>query len=183
MDSLSSFSVAVTVASALVVGTIDVWTFRVPNLLTFPLLICGIAFHVITSGASGLQLSLFGAFFGFAVLLFPYLIGGVGGGDVKFMAAVGAWLGMPATLFVFVVAGLATGLYSVMLLAWQGRGRRVLMEIYVLLFQVRAIGRHLGAEERVETVAKSDDRRRRLVPFAAMVAFAMIALLIWQRVY
>ena len=48
------------------------------------------------------------------------MLGGVGAGDVKLLAAIGAWLGFTSTLYVFVVAGLAAGAYAVVVLCLRG---------------------------------------------------------------
>ena len=48
--------------------------------------------------AGGLTEALAGAALGFALLVGPYAIGGMGAGDVKALMALGAWLGAPATL-------------------------------------------------------------------------------------
>jgi len=42
-----------------------------------------------------------------------------------------------------------------------------------------AFGHHLGADGRIETEVKRADRYRRLVPFGAMVAVGLAAVLIW----
>lgn len=147
--------------------------------MTFPLIVTGIVYHAVVGGFTALQSSLLGAFFGLAILFVFYAMGAMGAGDVKLMAGIGAWLGMPATVYVFGIAGLATGLYSVLLLAWGRRSRRVGGELRIGLLRLRALGRHLGAEERVEAVVKQSDRRQRLIPFAAMVALAVGILLVW----
>ena len=54
-----------------------------------------------------------GILFGFAALIILYLVGGMGAGDVKLMAALGAWLGMPLTFYVFIASSLAAGIYSI----------------------------------------------------------------------
>ncbi|MBW1992755.1 MAG: prepilin peptidase, partial [Deltaproteobacteria bacterium] len=57
---------------------------------------------------------------GFALLIVPYLLGGMGAGDVKALAALGAWLGPWQTFILFFYMALAGGLISLTLLAWKG---------------------------------------------------------------
>lgn len=81
-------------------AVVDWWKFKVPNYLTFPLILGGwllglvhtLGFHP-DNGSGGFLASVGGTFWGFA-LLFPMLaIGGVGTGDVKMQMGFGAWIG------------------------------------------------------------------------------------------
>src|SRR5206468_9815689 len=137
----------------------------------------GVIYQAAVGGFPGLGNSLAGVFFNLLLVLLFYLIGAMGAGDVKFMAGVGAWLGMPLSAYAFFVAALATGVYSVCVLIWEGGIARASVTLHVLMYQVRQLGvlsRHLSGLERVEEIAKRSDRRRRLVPFAAMVALGVI---------
>jgi prepilin peptidase CpaA len=58
-----------------------------------------------------------GAAFGFALLLGPYAVGGVGAGDVKALMALGAWLGPAETLGATAWAVIAAGAFGLALLA------------------------------------------------------------------
>lgn len=181
MDSPLVVPLVVTVVFTSGAAVSDLRSFSVPNALTFPLIASGVVYHVMTGGLAGLQSSLLGAFFGIAILFVFYVMGGMGAGDVKLMAGVGAWLGMNMTVYVFGIAGLATGLYSFVLLARQNRLGQVTARLRIGLFRLWAVGKHLGAEERVESVVRKHDRRERLVPFAAMIAIAVVLILIWSR--
>jgi prepilin peptidase CpaA len=173
-QSLAVPGVVLLVAASIAAVT-DVWKFKVHNGLTFPLLASGLAYHGIADGWSGLGASALGVLFGFAVLLVPYAMGGVGGGDVKFMAGVGAWLGVSDAINVFVIAALAGGVYGVALILLSGKPREALINLQILLLRLRAFGLHVRADERVEDEVKRSDRRRRLIPFAAMVALGVVA--------
>ncbi len=180
MDSPMTVPLMVVVVSSVVASITDLRSFRIPNGLTFPLIVGGIVYHVIVGGLAGLQPSLVGAFFGFAVLFPLYLMGGMGAGDVKLLVGVGVWLGLPATVFVFFIAGLATGVYSLVLLVWRGRLGVTAAKLRIGLFRLQAMAKHLGTEQRVESVVTQDDRRLRLIPFGAMIALAVCVMLIWS---
>ena len=175
----SPIALGVVAVVATVAGVMDVRTFKVSNRLTIPFALSGLAYHLIVHGWAGLSSSLLGALFGFAVLFGLYLLGAVGAADVKLMTGIGAWLGAFITVYVFAVAAGATAVYSIVILLWRGGLPAVLTTVQVTLIQLHTMTRHLGAEERVEVVVKSPDRRKRLVPFAAMVALGTLVVLAW----
>jgi prepilin peptidase CpaA len=108
-----------------------------------------------------------------------YLLGGMGAGDVKFMAAVGAWLGVALTFYVFLASAIAAGLYALVLIAAFGSARETLLNLQIIGQRVRMFVRHLGAEERIETEVRRVDRHRRIIPFAAMMAVGMVGVLVY----
>jgi len=85
----------------IVAAVIDGWKLKVPNWLTFPLILSGWAlgighnFDVLppVTGYGGFGASLVGTILGFALLFPVYAIGGMGAGDVKMQMGFGAWIG------------------------------------------------------------------------------------------
>lgn len=104
-----SIPVVVVFVAVMIAAIIDVWKFKIANILTFPLLLSGLLYHSCMGGASQLAASLLGALLGFAILILFYLLGGMGVGDVKLAAALGAWLGMPSILYLLLASALAAG--------------------------------------------------------------------------
>jgi prepilin peptidase CpaA len=167
--------------AASIAAVTDVWKFKVYNLLTLPLLASGLLYHVINGGAVGFAGSFLGALVGFGIMIFLYVMGGMGAGDVKFVTALGAWLGLPMTLYVLLAGCIAAGVYAVVLLVTTASFRETLLNIQLLWLRVACLGRHLGSEDRVETEVKRSDRRRRLIPFSAMIALGLVATVLWLR--
>ena len=66
---------------------------RVSNWIPVAALAGGLGWHVATSGWRGILTAIAGAAAGFGVFLVFYLLGGMGGGDVKLMAGLGSLLG------------------------------------------------------------------------------------------
>ncbi len=171
---------AVVLVAALAAAVLDVWKFKVYNAVTLPLLVSGLLYHGVLGGAVELAGSLLGVVFGFGILIGFYVMGGMGAGDVKLMAAVGAWLGMPSTFFVFIASSLATGIYAIVLVLAYGKLTETWVNLQIVWYRLTVIGRHLGAEDKVETEVNRADRRSRLIPFAAMVALGVVATLVWS---
>src|SRR5436305_4187937 len=87
-------------AALVVAAVIDGWKLKVPNWLTFPLVlsgwllgICHDAGMLDGTGTGGFGASLAGTAVGFALLFPVYSIGGMGAGDVKMQMGFGAWIG------------------------------------------------------------------------------------------
>src|SRR5438132_4426338 len=82
----------------IVAAVIDGWKLKVPNWLTFPLILSGWLLGLLhdiglLSGVGGIGASLAGTALGFALLFPVYAIGGMGAGDVKMQMGFGAWIG------------------------------------------------------------------------------------------
>jgi prepilin peptidase CpaA len=173
--------IALVLIAALIAAVTDVWKFKVYNLLTFPLLASGLLYHAVYGGAPGFAGSFLGALIGFVLMIFLYAMGGMGAGDVKFVTALGAWLGLPLTLYVLTAGCIAAGVYSAVLLVVGASWRETALNLQILWLRLVCLGRHLGSEDRVEVEVKRHDRRRRLIPFTAMIALGLVATLLWLR--
>jgi leader peptidase (prepilin peptidase)/N-methyltransferase len=110
----------------------DVTAFVLPNVLTYPLLLCGLGLSLASGREAALE-STIGAAAGAASLLlvkrcYRILKGreGLGMGDVKLFAAAGAWVsiqGLPQTLLIASLLGLVyAGFYL------RGSGRNFALE-------------------------------------------------------
>src|SRR5262249_25892211 len=133
--------------------------------------------HGYIDGASGIIASLVGAIFGFTVLGVLYCMGGMGGGDVKLLAAIGAWLLLPVTFWLLVASALAAGAYALIVIVPFGRFNQTWVTLRIIYYRVTAVARHLGADDNVEMAVGQNDRRTRVIPFAAMVAVGLFTLL------
>src|SRR5436309_1991976 len=96
--SLENWPVLVICVGMLAAAIIDWWKFKVPNKLTFPLIIAGWILGLcnnfgLEAGHGGIGAALAGTFLGMALLLPVYAIGGMGAGDVKMTMGFGSWIG------------------------------------------------------------------------------------------
>jgi prepilin signal peptidase PulO-like enzyme (type II secretory pathway) len=108
-----------------------------------------------------------------------YWVGGMGAGDVKFVTAIGVWLGLPLTLYVMTAGCIAAGVYALVLMVSAPSLKETILNIQILWIRLVCLGRHIGSEDWVETELNRPDRRRRLIPFSAMMAIGLVATLVW----
>ncbi len=87
----------------------DVCKQKIYNIVIFPAILVSLALNVWSGGLVGFKFSLVGFFTGFAILLLPYLMGGMGAGDVKLLAFIGALKGsifvLNTAMFMGVIGG------------------------------------------------------------------------------
>ena len=118
--------VAPVIVLVTVAARADVRTRTIPNRLTFPALLLGIAVHGAIGGLDGLKSSLVGMAVAGGVLLPGWLFRWMGAGDVKLMAAVGAWLAWPQALIAVLASLVMGGAISLIMALRRGMLRRAL---------------------------------------------------------
>jgi prepilin peptidase CpaA len=101
------------VAVALISAAWDLKTRRIPNVLTFGSTIVALGVHLYASGLSGAGWSIAGWLVGVAFFLPFFVLGGMGAGDVKLLAALGAWLGPGQAAWVALFSLIAGGVLGV----------------------------------------------------------------------
>lgn len=82
---------------------------KIPNCLTLPAIALGFLLNFLGNSWNGLIFAFFGLLVGMGLLMLPYLLGGMGGGDVKFLGALGAMLGSYSVLNIFLYTTLVGG--------------------------------------------------------------------------
>ena len=111
----------VVMAIALLAGLVDLFTRRVPNMLTGPAWILGLAWALGDGGVGRFAEVLAAS----VILATPYvllfLFAGGGAGDAKLMAAIGAWLGILNGLVALFAIALCGALLAVAYALHRGR--------------------------------------------------------------
>ncbi len=104
----------------IVAAIIDGMYLKVPNNITFPLILGGWAWSLMDGGLSGLGWSVLGTFVGLALLYFLHAVGGMGGGDVKLLGAIGAWVYTEHVWNIFVATTIVGAIMAVLMvcLVW-----------------------------------------------------------------
>jgi prepilin peptidase CpaA len=106
---------------------------KILNIVTLPAILTACIYHFFTSGLEGFYFSGQGFLVGLGLLIIPFLMGGIGAGDVKLLAAVGAWKG---TFFIFytgIYAGIVGGLIALFILL---KRRQLISTLRRMLFSV-----------------------------------------------
>jgi len=98
---------------------------RVPNWCTVPAMTIGIVLaywrDALTRGNPCLLDACMGLAFGGGLFLILFLLGGMGGGDVKLMGAVGALEGFRFTIWAMLYVALVGAAMAISLLIWHGK--------------------------------------------------------------
>jgi prepilin peptidase CpaA len=107
-----SGQLALCVLVAILASGEDIWRRRVSNFVTLGAFVAGVALQTYLGGLAGLGDSLLGGFYGFAVFLVFFLLGGMGGGDIKLMAAFGAILGGDKIWLAAILTGILGAVFA-----------------------------------------------------------------------
>jgi len=90
---------------------------RIPNWITVPAVLVALIYQVAAHGlVRGATHGGAGLLVGCALLIVPFMLGGMGGGDVKLLGALGAWLGWRSTVNVFIYAAWAGAIWALIIM-------------------------------------------------------------------
>ncbi|MBN2056195.1 prepilin peptidase [bacterium] len=107
---------------------------KIYNKVTVTAMVCGVVTNTLASGLDGLKTSLVGLVLGFGLFLIVYMFGGMGGGDVKLMGAIGALGGYPFILWAVFFSALSGGLIAILIMMYHGRLWRGFKNVFRALF-------------------------------------------------
>jgi prepilin peptidase CpaA len=140
---------------------------RIPNWLTVPGFLLGLALNVAHGGWPGLKTSLLGAGLGL-LLLFPFVVlRSLGAGDWKLSGAVGSFLGPGVLIDVLLASVFVAGVMAVALVIYKGRVRETMRNLKHLVGSL-ATFRMPGPELTL------DSPRSLKVPYGVALAFTVV---------
>ncbi len=145
----------------------DVRFHRIPNWLTLPAFLAALIVSPWAGAAGGLPQSAAGAALGFALLIGPYALGGMGAGDVKALMVLGAWLGPEVTFGAAVWAVIAGGAFGITLLALRRELVSYAQRWSRILLSTLSLRRIAYEPPTVESIASGG------IPFAAAIAVGL----------
>ncbi len=137
---------------------------RIPNQLTLTAIAAGFGARAAFGGWLGLESALWGALLAGGIFFLFFVVGGMGGGDVKLMAAIGAWVGVGQVTPILLAAALAGGVLAIIYMVADGSVLRTLRNTVVLAQHHLASGFHPHPELNIQ---ESGTTR---VPFGVAIA-------------
>lgn len=166
----------------IVAAYVDGKELRVPNKLTYPMIIAGWIYSSIAYGMAGdgwyvgLGWSLAGTAVGLATLLPAYSIGGMGAGDVKMMAGIGAWVYCSTTFYAFCVSAIVGAILAVMMIIWSKQGKKHMNQFVFILNEIMTV----RDPEALATIAAERKSSMRLLPYGIPIAIGTVLYFGWM---
>lgn len=188
-------------AMMIVAATADACLLKVPNKITFPIILSGLLLGLyydvmgipdaIPPDQLGGSFRFFASFFnmmlGFFLLLPVFLIGGVGGGDVKMQMGFGAWVGAFCGLYqgmwiviygymLGIVVGGLMGVLTILIYGGLAEHRENASEILQDLAT-------LGSFNKINEKAKARKSKLTLIPYGVPLCIGYLAYLMFRYHY
>jgi prepilin peptidase CpaA len=165
-------------AVLVVAAVIDGWKLRVPNWITFPLIIGGWVYSTVYFGWPGLAWSVLGTVVGLALLLPAYAIGGMGAGDVKLLAGIGAWAWSLATLYAFCVSALVGGGIALGMVLWRRDWHHHFDQFWRISNEILEV----RDPNTLSAIAAERKSSMLLLPYGIPIAIGTIGYFLWTAV-
>ncbi|MHB8953022.1 MAG: A24 family peptidase [Pirellulaceae bacterium] len=163
-------------------AVIDGFELKVPNWLTFPMILSGWLYSAFAAGWAGdlwyvgLGWSLIGMAVGLALLLPLYAIGGMGAGDVKLLAGVGAWMGVSHTLNAFCVTAIVGAVLAVAMVLFRRAWSKHAWQLWAIVNEILTI----RDPNQLSTIAAQRKSSMLLLPYGIPIAIGSVAYFAWM---
>jgi prepilin peptidase CpaA len=165
---------ATAAACALISSVFDVRSRRIPNFITMPAFLFGLALHLALGGWSQLFTALAAGIICGLVFLVFYLAGGMGAGDVKLIMAVGCIAGLSHVAYLLVLTALSGGAMAIVLAVARGRLQQTLTNVGALASHHG----HEGLQPHPEINLSNSETLR--LPYALAIAGGSLLTLYFQ---
>lgn len=159
-----------------IAAVIDGWKLKVPNWLTFPLVVGGWMYSLAGFGWEGLGWSLVGTVVGLLLLLPAYAIGGMGAGDVKLLAGVGAWVWPTATFYAFCVSAIVGGVIALGMVLYRRRWWEFQAQFLGIAGEIVTV----RDPNQLAAIAAQRKSSMLLLPYGIPIAIGSIAYFFWS---
>lgn len=164
---------AILIPGILLASWIDYAQRRVPNWLNLAILVAGFTVQGFYFGWSGIGTGALGMLVGFGVLIVPWMMHGMGAGDVKLMAAIGVWVGPMLALYSFALGAVIGGVAAVVMILSTGRLRMACVNIGLIM--AKCSNREALFDETAS--AKSFGQTSQLLPYGVPLTGGTLVIL------
>ena len=160
----------------IVAAIIDGIQLKVPNWLTFPMIISGWAFSAMAYGMAGegwyvgLGWSLAGTAVGLSLLLPAYSVGGMGAGDVKLMAGIGAWVHCWITFYAFCLSAIVGAVIAIIMVWRSGKMKKHSGQFASIIYEIATIKN----PDKLSAIAAERKSTMMLLPYGIPIAIGTI---------
>ena len=173
----ANWPVWVVSVTLIVAAVIDGFELKVPNWVTFPMIMSGWFYSTMWASSQGmtwwegLGWSLLGTVVGLALLLPAYAIGGMGAGDVKLLAGVGAWMHSTHTMYAFAASAIAGAVIAVGMVLYRRGWKKHSTQFWMILNEIMV----LRNPDQLATIAAERKSSMMLLPYGIPIAIGSIA--------
>jgi len=175
-DLFANWPVRLVCGLLILAAYIDGKQLRVPNWLTFSMVLSGLVYSTWAGGWAGLGDGLLGMVVGLACLLPLYAVGGMGAGDVKLMAGVGAWLGATTTFYAFCVSTIVGAVMAVVMVLWRKSFDKHYAQLLVILSEWMTIKN----PRELSRIAAERKPKMLLLPYGIPICVGSIAYFFYE---
>ncbi|WP_462411051.1 A24 family peptidase [Neobacillus sp. Marseille-QA0830] len=152
----------------------DIKSRKILNIVTLPTILFALIYSIFTNGLEGFLFSGKGLLVGFIFLFIPYLLGGMGAGDVKLMAAIGALMGTEFVFNSFIFTALIGGAIGLFLIIKKNGFITLIKSIYLNIVYFR---NNIGSI----ILSKAKDGRSISFPYGIAIVFGTLCSVVWSR--
>ncbi len=149
----------------------DVKSRKIFNIVTLPTIAIGIVYYIYTAGVEGFLFSGKGFLVGIGLLLIPYMLGGMGAGDVKLMGAIGALMGTSFIFYSFIYTALIGGVIGLfIILKTNGFKNSIKSFFFNVIFYRSNLGSMVLAEDKKSSIT---------FPYGIAIVLGTLCTLVW----
>ena len=157
-------------------AVIDGFELKVPNWLTYPMIISGWVYSGVYFGWEGIGWSHLGPVIALCLLLPAYAIGGMGAGDVKLLAGVGAWVHGTHVFYAFCLSAVMGAIIAVLMVLVRRAWQKHLSQFWMILGEITTI----RDPEQLAQIAAERKSSMLLLPYGIPIALGSIVYFAWS---
>lgn len=149
-----------------VCGVTDLQSGKIYNEITYPAILAGFAWNSLAANSPGITSSIEGFLLAAVLMGTLTLMGGMGGGDTKLIAAIGALKGYPFILDVLFYSFLTGGAIALSVAIWQGRLSGTVKRAWYMLFG--------AVVYRIRPVEGPEEKQSYKIPFGVAICIGTL---------